>query len=93
MTIDQDIEILKSIKSARENRTYSYLSGLQTRLFCPVCGMDLPSFADIPNRQKIIYCRNCAMDYLISFRPHNDSTSNRMPKSIEPAPKLPEVIE
>lgn len=91
MTLDQDIEILKSIKSARENRTRAYWSGLQINLFCPVCGTDLPSYDDIINRQKTIFCRRCAMDYIISIRPHSDT--NQPPKLKDATPKLPEVIE
>ena len=78
MTINQDLEILKSVAIAREGMSRKALSDPKISLYCPLCGNICSTFENIAEKNKILYCRRCNLDYLISYRNHKRRIYNTM---------------
>lgn len=67
MTIEQDLEILKSVKIARQNYAYAVFHQLNSNMYCPVCGMSCETFYDIVNSRKILHCYYCHTKYNVTI--------------------------
>ena len=67
MTIEQDLEILKSVKSARQNYARERFCAKDAKMFCPICGTSCETFHDMINRKRIIDCPFCHTRYDVRF--------------------------
>lgn len=67
MTIEQDIEILKSVKIARQNYAYAMFHQTDSEMYCPVCGTLCKTFFDVVNSRKILHCSCCHTLYNVTI--------------------------
>lgn len=72
MSIEQDIEILKSVKIARQNYARALFHNIDSDMYCPVCGMSCKTFYDVVNRRKILHCPYCHTKYNVTINGEMD---------------------
>ena len=60
----------RQLAKARAEGTREYLcSERDVKLHCPTCGGECPSFNNIINRSKLVYCPKCNFEFEIIARP------------------------
>lgn len=67
MNIEKDMEILKSVKIARQNYARAMFHKIDLEMYCPVCGTLCKTFFDVVNSRKILDCSYCHTRYNVTI--------------------------